>query len=76
MRLLQAKKFNRPVPKPIGDGDSSIADGEDSLASAVTSKQNSEDEDGSGNESDGGSKDESYNDNEVKVTEVLFRVEP
>ena len=63
LRALHVKKFYMPSQRPVGDGDSTIGDGEDSVSStAMTSKQNSDEEEGSGNES---GKDESFNDSEV-----------
>ena len=68
--MLQTKRFNRPASRSV-DTDSTIGDGDDSMTSAtMTSKQNSEDEEGSGNESDGGGKNESFNDAEVSITVI------
>ena len=57
------KKFYMPSLRPVGDENSTVGDGEDSVSSAaMTSKQNSDEEENSGNES---GKDESFNDSEV-----------
>ncbi|KAJ8307462.1 hypothetical protein KUTeg_015546 [Tegillarca granosa] len=60
LRMIQAKKFHRPVPKPPPDGDNSmtLGEGDDSMSHnmSVSSKRGSEDEEekdeDSGNDSD------------------------